>query len=108
MTDAEREAQIRNRPLSNTLQNLDSEPEIFFLLRLLDKARAQSGWRPIETAPEGEVGEVLFYFPEIKNDTRGHGGLVAMYRVGRLVNFPFRRPTHWELLEPPSQAQRTE
>jgi hypothetical protein len=98
MTDAEREAQIRAWEELHRGEQVGDIPELTFVLRLLDEARAQSGWQPIETGPPSEVGEVLFYFPEIKNDIRGHGGLVAMYRVGRLINFPFRPPTHWKLL----------
>ena len=80
-----------------------------FLLRRIDEARAaievwqrkaqsvqaeieQFRWRSIEDRPKGEV---LLYFPAEKNDRYGHGALASMTRVGRIISFPYRQPTHW-------------
>lgn len=59
----------------------------------------KTGWRPIETAPKGEV---LLYFPEVGRGTRNHH--LAMYRIGNAKGYPYRRPSHWAPLEPPSES----
>ena len=53
---------------------------------------AQSGWRPIESAPKGEL---LLHFPAQANDHYGHGALSAMMQIGYIAQFPHRKPTHW-------------
>jgi hypothetical protein len=59
-----------------------------------------SDWQPIETAPEGRPA--LLFFPA---NNRRVMSLGAMMRVGTVLDFPARKPTHWmPLPEPPQDA----
>ena len=80
MTDAEREAELRCGPVSG----LPRGGDVAFVIRLLDEARAQSGWRAIESAPKNE--SVLIYIPNAEH--YGHG----VYR-GMLVDMGAGQ--HW-------------
>jgi hypothetical protein len=79
-------------------------PEHEWLTRPSPDEATVERWRPIETAPKGDV---LLYFPEERGgpDRRVHV-LGQMIRVGRIGDAP-RKPTHWMPLPEPPRAALT-
>ena len=57
-------------------------------------------WQPIETAPKEQV---ILFFPAEQKAGR-NSRLHWMVSVGRVSDYPFRKPTHWMPLPAPPGA----
>lgn len=61
-------------------------------------------WWRIDEVPPPPDRDVLLYFPAdlYRRLPRGQ-----MYKVGRVAEFPFRKPTLWSLIEMPEVRDAT-
>jgi hypothetical protein len=68
-------------------------------LRQAAAALRESEWRPIESAPKGEL---LIYWPAVE----GRNAKIPMIRVDHANSTPFRKPSHWMPLPPPPEEAK--
>lgn len=85
------------RPIREAIGNQDAT--VFEIVEAIEALKNGSSWQPIETAPKG--ASVLLFFPKVGSNRMP---LSAMQKVGRVIDYPSRPPTHWmPLPEPPTE-----
>ncbi len=102
MTPDEREAYIRKMRPSLWLTEHAN-----FILRRLDEARAQSDWRPIETAPREDNASILLYWPYWSDRAIvGWWSRQGFWDSGHTLTYgPQPGPTYWMPLPPAPLAE---
>ena len=72
------------------------------VLRLVEQARPMK-WQPIETANRNT--DLLLYFPEIHRGPTNKLTHLPMVKVGKVIDYPSRKPSHWMPLPKPPEAK---